>query len=453
MKVTLLSIALLFIYIQLSAQCAIGDPSTNISDYNTALSIEDNFNNARRWEEMNRGLTTNCLGNMVAPSGGWGSLTSEGIIFYIHNSEREARGLLPLTGVETNLSDVSQNHSTWQAQNGVFSHSGDPALGTSRTYTTCTDCGTSVSGSSPSQRINSNASLINKWQYVSENLYLAVNTAFNFPAPEAKSMYNFMYKDASSAWGHRHAILHEYINNWGDTGNEGFIGVGISIAANFKSCLYSCVGYAGDVNGWDYAIIITIDYIDPLSTATGFSFANILPVELLSFTAKAEDDKVAINWATSTEINSDYFVVERSKDGVHFEALETVKAAGYSYDQIDYTTVDYSPNEGINYYRIQQVDLDGKTEYSEVISVEIENKTVVSISPNPFSDFIAVKGIDSRKESFIQIFDIKGQLVYTNGFAAYSNAIELYPTELDAGIYFMEITQNNRREIIKIVKE
>ena len=92
-----------------------------------------------------------------------------------------------------------------------------------------------------------------------------------------------------------------------------------------------------------------------------------LPVELLSFTASLIENKiVSLDWVTSTEYNSDKFIIERSIDGINWEFLAEKKAAGRSQQPIQYQGFDNSPYLGINYYRLRQVDLDGSFTYSKI---------------------------------------------------------------------------------------
>src|SRR4051812_27862818 len=98
----------------------------------------------------------------------------------------------------------------------------------------------------------------------------------------------------------------------------------------------------------------------------------VTTVELISFKAEKASENVILNWSTASEKNNDYFVVERSTDGIHFEPIGTVKGNGTS-NQINYYTFeDHSFNSGILYYRLKQVDLDNKYEYSKIKAVNVE---------------------------------------------------------------------------------
>ncbi|HEX8427281.1 hypothetical protein [Hymenobacter sp.] len=101
------------------------------------------------------------------------------------------------------------------------------------------------------------------------------------------------------------------------------------------------------------------------------SVAVPLPVELVSFTAKHENQQVAIRWATASEKDAANFAVERSTDGKNFATVTTVPAAGTSATRREYETTDRSMPSGLNYYRLKQTDLDGTFTYSQVLPVQV----------------------------------------------------------------------------------
>lgn len=104
----------------------------------------------------------------------------------------------------------------------------------------------------------------------------------------------------------------------------------------------------------------TLDYSDCNET---------LPVELLSFSAEIESVNVRIDWATASELSNDHFVVERSADGYEFYPIDTVDGHGNSFQNVYYTSRDFEPIVGTNYYRLRQVDFDGAEELSYIVAV------------------------------------------------------------------------------------
>lgn len=115
------------------------------------------------------------------------------------------------------------------------------------------------------------------------------------------------------------------------------------------------------------------------------SLAAPLPIELLSFNASLNGDKVDLKWVTATEINNDYFTVEKSRDGQNFVEVLNMDGAGNSTTKIEYVNYDLNPYNGISYYRLKQTDFNGQYSYSNIVSVKynLEGNPTISIYPNP----------------------------------------------------------------------
>lgn len=143
-----------------------------------------------------------------------------------------------------------------------------------------------------------------------------------------------------------------------------------------------------------------------------------LPVELLSFTANVNDDQVDLSWTTASEINNDFYTIERSSDGQHFEPIITVDGAGNSASLLQYFEVDFQPLTGVSYYRLKQTDFNGTFTYSSVVPVEISSsgEPGLSIFPNPISsgDQVNVQ-LDNLngQEVLVVLRDMTGREVYS----------------------------------------
>lgn len=114
--------------------------------------------------------------------------------------------------------------------------------------------------------------------------------------------------------------------------------------------------------------------------------SNVLPIELLEFYAEDKNECVQLNWITTSEINNDFFSVERSADATDFNLVITIKGAGNSHELVEYQVTDDSPAEGINYYRLKQTDFDGEFSYSNTIGITKTKKAGVHIFPNPLKE-------------------------------------------------------------------
>ncbi|MBL0103102.1 MAG: hypothetical protein IPP51_04720 [Bacteroidetes bacterium] len=166
-----------------------------------------------------------------------------------------------------------------------------------------------------------------------------------------------------------------------------------------------------------------------------------LPIELLSFTAQLEDNHTNINWETATEINNDHFEIERSGDAQNFTSIEQLPGSGTTTISHSYSIKDFSVPEGIVYYRLKQVDFDGKYTYSEKIA--IDNTKTKSLSffvsfAGSSSLLISLSGTFESEYFRLTIYSMSGQIVYSNSF--YSN--NLSEIRLDkplTGIYSLEL--------------
>lgn len=183
--------------------------------------------------------------------------------------------------------------------------------------------------------------------------------------------------------------------------------------------------------------------------------ANILPIELLSFTGSKVNNKTKLEWITATEINNDRFVIERSLDGYNFKPIANVKGAGNSNNAIRYEAFDESPNKGINYYRLKQVDYDGAFSYSNIVAIKYTDEAfMVNVYPNPFNQQlnININGANGE-EAHITIVDITGKTVYSERSSNAENNIMI---ELDGslpnGVYFLKIQIASTAQTLKIVK-
>lgn len=137
-----------------------------------------------------------------------------------------------------------------------------------------------------------------------------------------------------------------------------------------------------------------------------------LPVELTGFNAMvAENNLVKLEWQTVSEVNNDYFTVERSNDARNWQELERIKGSGNSSRLLSYEFFDHKPHPGFSYYRLMQIDLDKKSEYSQVRAVKIigdQDKSMVY--PNPTADQLTLRNNPSEL-SEIEMTDHNGRNV------------------------------------------
>ncbi|MEM6803716.1 MAG: T9SS type A sorting domain-containing protein [Bacteroidota bacterium] len=190
------------------------------------------------------------------------------------------------------------------------------------------------------------------------------------------------------------------------------------------------------------------------SNITGVAFGideGTLPVELLNFSASlAKDESVIISWETLTEINNDYFNIEKSYDGEHWEILTEIKGAGNSYHPISYQTEDVNPYAGTSYYRLKQTDFNGQFSYSEVEEIYLSPsiKDMTKVYPNPTNGLLTLEG-PLADIDFIAFYDIYGnEIKNTRIIAKGSNYISWDYSDLAKGIYFLLVSDT----VYKVVK-
>lgn len=177
-----------------------------------------------------------------------------------------------------------------------------------------------------------------------------------------------------------------------------------------------------------------------LANATGG--VNPLPVEFTSFTGNANGNYVALNWTTATEVNSDYFDVQRSTDGKEYRSIGRVTAKGNSNQVTNYQFNDMNPPMGISYYRLLQADRDGKIDFSTTVMVRFD-KTTLGIFPNPVTSGSITFNLPGILNDVIDInvVDMTGKIVYKlENFNIENQAGRLkLEINLIPGTYFLQV--------------
>lgn len=194
---------------------------------------------------------------------------------------------------------------------------------------------------------------------------------------------------------------------------------------------------------------------------TGFSFfawanktagSSNLPIELLSFNAVLNNQlqETDLTWTTASEINNDYFTVERTTNGIDFDFVGKVKGAGNSTENLTYTLKDLQPLTGISYYRLKQTDFNGTTKAFTPVPVDNNQRFTFNVFPNPSHGdelFVALSGEISNKEILVVLYNANGQSTYSKVIMTgqSNNLIEaIDPTNrLAAGVYFVVASSDN----------
>ena len=184
--------------------------------------------------------------------------------------------------------------------------------------------------------------------------------------------------------------------------------------------------------------------------STGLGSSSVLPVEIISFNAVKQSNNVLLSWTTGSESNNSYFEIERSSNGAQYEPIGRVEGMGTTVQKNHYNFTDLRPLAGTNYYRLKQVDKDGKAKYSAILIFKGDknNSNSINIYPNPVVDKININvSSDVATNGLISIFNetgikvyeqnkliIKGQNIFT------LNAIP----NLSKGVYFVKVAMNSK---------
>lgn len=203
---------------------------------------------------------------------------------------------------------------------------------------------------------------------------------------------------------------------------------------------------------------------DELQPMAGFGqeiqILSVLPVELIYFRAepKKEQAQVELSWATASEKDNDYFTIERSKDGLRFHEIARIEGAGTHVGTLAYTHTDFTPLNGVAYYRLKQTDFDGKFSYSDLVRVNLPSSMrSFNIATTPLASgekpMIWLQGDwDTSEQLNFLIIDTKGAQVWQSTATAKGIELQLdsdFPN-LSTGVYIVSVISNSFRMMKKI---
>jgi streptogramin lyase len=218
---------------------------------------------------------------------------------------------------------------------------------------------------------------------------------------------------------------------------------------------YNPVAIATDASGNVY----TANYNN---VAVSKITASTLPIKLFAFTASLQkDNKVLLGWQTATEINTDYFEVQHSSDGIHFTDIDRTAAAGnsttlQSYQYTDDLSVLVNIPAAV-YYRLRETDKDGSINFSNIVSVKPEEPGIMlKVMPNPVQSTLNIAYTSNVNETLLlKVFDMGGRMIMQKHVNAMKgiNDYELPFGNMAHGTYLLQVTgSENGIHIIKVVK-
>ncbi len=196
-----------------------------------------------------------------------------------------------------------------------------------------------------------------------------------------------------------------------------------------------------------------------LNSGTKFD-ANVIPVELSAWKGSVLGKKNRLEWTTATEINTQYFDIERSDDGKTFASIGRLKASGQSSTLVNYAFDDLNFEQNIHYYRLKTVDLDGSFTHSNSVTIARKDKKTPTLSlfPSPAQGALTVVFASDNTPSDWRILDALGKVVKQSSGAVKAQNTEgvqsdiLDVSDLQNGVYFFQLIKANNSEIARFIK-
>jgi hypothetical protein len=172
--------------------------------------------------------------------------------------------------------------------------------------------------------------------------------------------------------------------------------------------------------------------------------ATSLPVEFISFSADRLDSRnIQVRWETSSEVNNDHFMVQRSVDGEFFEEIGRVNGSGTTERPTTYSFLDNSYQANINYYRLKQVDYNGSFHFSNIVEVRFEGKEdylAFHVYPSPVKTTLKVETLGKITDVYtVKIFDQMGRLMHETTLDKVKSLRQIDVSNWVEGIYNYEI--------------
>lgn len=175
-----------------------------------------------------------------------------------------------------------------------------------------------------------------------------------------------------------------------------------------------------------------------------------MPVTLAGFDVRvSEEGAVDLTWKTTSETGSAYFEVERSADAGQWKGIGRVLSTGNTATGNNYRFTDVAPAQGLNYYRLRMVDLDGSFENSPIRSAVVGSAGIAKLYPNPVTEVLILNPARTREVSKVELFDAGGREVHRSGAVT-----RIDVAGLSAGVYVLRISYaDGGSEMQRVIKK
>lgn len=188
----------------------------------------------------------------------------------------------------------------------------------------------------------------------------------------------------------------------------------------------------------------------PLTPANCINF--VLPVKLSAFNARMSNCGVNLEWTAESETDFKNYEVQYSADGTNFKTIATLPAVENLGAPQKYSYTDANPAQGNAFYRLKMLDVDGKFNYSKIVTTKLNCiKSPFSVYPNPVTDILTVNNSGPQNENAtVKLFDNNGKLIYSHKLLGGTNTINTH--HLPGGIYLLQLNNGIEMQSIKIIK-
>ncbi|MBI3520922.1 MAG: T9SS type A sorting domain-containing protein [Bacteroidetes bacterium] len=249
---------------------------------------------------------------------------------------------------------------------------------------------------------------------------------------------------------------------FGSSSNQIGVASGVANSFSISTCgspgIYTGSGSVLQIN--NASPTYSANPVVPIFTGTCSSSFTILPIELTNFNIDCYNGNTILSWQTASEKNNQLFYIERSADGINFITIGNTKGAGNSESYHNYTFIDKEKSDVVSYYRLTQLDYDGRKSQSMIISLENicgENTdTGISIFPNPTQNNTSINLILVKHSSVhIEIYNNVGQMIklaVDQSYEAETESVNIDTSQLAPGVYFLKTIINQTEYIQKLIK-
>lgn len=241
--------------------------------------------------------------------------------------------------------------------------------------------------------------------------------------------------DNVTGWGHNTDSM--YYN--GPLGQINYAIRWIEYEGYYQGKQYFDIKYTNHTTGLSYTNRVNFELTD--------SWLQTLPVDLTSFTARVQQQSIALDWKTASETATSHFDIERAVENNEFRKIGVVNAQGNSSNATAYSFIDSDPAGGVNKYRLKMTDIDGKFTYSKIVTATIRKETLLTVRPVPANNQVTIQAAVPLVS--VDITDILGRVVRRVSVGNGSKTIQVNIADLKPGAYYIKTAAGTAKMIRK----